>query len=126
MLPRPPRSTRTDTLFPYSTLVRSLDDLLEDALGDLVLLVAELGGQGLRPAEGVADGAAGGIGDGFAGDLHGERLGLQAGAHAGLARRGRLEARKIVAHPLAVGLAPAAIEIVDDALEGLLHLIGLA
>src|SRR3546814_8176040 len=24
MLPRPPRSTRTDTLFPYSTLFRSL------------------------------------------------------------------------------------------------------
>src|SRR3546814_4927999 len=25
MLPRPPRSTRTDTLFPYTTLFRSLD-----------------------------------------------------------------------------------------------------
>src|SRR3546814_19604224 len=27
MLRRPPRSTRTDTLFPYTTLFRSLDDL---------------------------------------------------------------------------------------------------
>src|SRR3546814_3374115 len=26
MLPRPPRSTRTDTLFPYTTLFRSVDD----------------------------------------------------------------------------------------------------
>src|SRR3546814_13736117 len=26
MLRRPPRSTRTDTLFPYTTLVRSMDD----------------------------------------------------------------------------------------------------
>src|SRR3546814_12030205 len=25
MIPRPPRSTRTDTLFPYTTLVRSLE-----------------------------------------------------------------------------------------------------
>src|SRR3546814_16188345 len=29
MLRRPPRSTRTDTLFPYSTLFRSLDPALE-------------------------------------------------------------------------------------------------
>src|SRR3546814_1122442 len=27
MVPRPPVSTRTDTLFPYTTLFRSLDDL---------------------------------------------------------------------------------------------------
>src|SRR3546814_2423795 len=32
MLRRPPRSTRTDTLFPYTTLVRSYDDAL-DAFG---------------------------------------------------------------------------------------------
>src|SRR3546814_11008991 len=30
MLRRPPRSTRTDTLFPYTTLVRSAADVLED------------------------------------------------------------------------------------------------
>src|SRR3546814_11706118 len=28
MIRRPPRSTRTDTLFPYTTLFRSLDDLV--------------------------------------------------------------------------------------------------
>src|SRR3546814_4624433 len=45
MIPRPPRSTRTDTLFPYTTLVRSqsleqlrrsVEDFAEaaDAIGD--------------------------------------------------------------------------------------------
>src|SRR3546814_8072369 len=31
MIRRPPRSTRTDTLFPYTTLFRSLDPIGEDA-----------------------------------------------------------------------------------------------
>src|SRR3546814_20581014 len=30
MIPRPPRSTRTDTLFPYTTLFRSIDALPVD------------------------------------------------------------------------------------------------
>src|SRR3546814_14996490 len=30
MIRRPPRSTRTDTLFPYTTLFRSLEDRLQD------------------------------------------------------------------------------------------------
>src|SRR3546814_12371580 len=34
MLPRPPRSTRTDTLFPYTTLFRSLLLLQRLAIGD--------------------------------------------------------------------------------------------
>src|SRR3546814_8861225 len=34
MIRRPPRSTRTDTLFPYTTLFRSIDD--EDAVEPLV------------------------------------------------------------------------------------------
>src|SRR3546814_13694843 len=37
MTRRPPRSTRTDTLFPYTTLFRSLDhrrDIRADLLGD--------------------------------------------------------------------------------------------
>src|SRR3546814_5906117 len=29
MIPRPPRSTRTDTRFPYTTLFRSIDDRRE-------------------------------------------------------------------------------------------------
>src|SRR3546814_6019761 len=32
MIRRPPRSTRTDTLFPYPTLFRSADDLGAEAL----------------------------------------------------------------------------------------------
>src|SRR3546814_1014014 len=49
MIRRPPRSTRTDTLFPYTTLFRSqhkyrvrLDDLLQD--GDISANVAVLPG----------------------------------------------------------------------------------
>src|SRR3546814_3500236 len=33
MIPRPPRSTRTDTLFPYTTLFRS-DAVFPDRTGD--------------------------------------------------------------------------------------------
>src|SRR3546814_12244168 len=33
MIRRPPRSTRTDTLFPYTTLFRSLAHIAVDALG---------------------------------------------------------------------------------------------
>src|SRR3546814_8055867 len=33
MIRRPPRSTRTDTLFPYTTLFRSLDAVHDDASG---------------------------------------------------------------------------------------------
>src|SRR3546814_6114523 len=43
MIRRPPRSTRTDTLFPYTTLFRSLLERLvelEDALGEFGRLVA--------------------------------------------------------------------------------------
>src|SRR3546814_19214471 len=32
MIRRPPRSTRTDTLFPYTTLFRSLDYGVEDSV----------------------------------------------------------------------------------------------
>src|SRR3546814_6576725 len=43
MIPRPPRSTRTDTLFPYTTLFRSLrgdgGDLAGTRGGDAVLEV---------------------------------------------------------------------------------------
>src|SRR3546814_7407895 len=31
MIRRPPRSTRTDTLFPYTTLFRSMTDFLDNA-----------------------------------------------------------------------------------------------
>src|SRR3546814_12453441 len=35
MIRRPPRSTRTDTLFPYTTLFRSRDDLTRQ-IGEIV------------------------------------------------------------------------------------------
>src|SRR3546814_11386542 len=41
MIRRPPRSTRTDTLFPYTTLFRS-DNLLHIHSGLIILLVARL------------------------------------------------------------------------------------
>src|SRR3546814_15551721 len=52
MIRRPPNSTRTDTLFPYTTLFRSLHRLLGVALTDDQQLQAELktslGGLGMR------------------------------------------------------------------------------
>src|SRR3546814_17571856 len=44
MIPRPPRSTRTDTLFPYTTLFRSHDHLPGEGLFDGPLL-GDSGGQ---------------------------------------------------------------------------------
>src|SRR3546814_11920238 len=66
MIPRPPRSTRTDTLFPYTTLFRSVlallffrqaEQLQEDLdridVGDVVLeLAASLGRNGVDQALG--------------------------------------------------------------------------
>src|SRR3546814_10481026 len=40
MIRRPPRSTRTDTLFPYTTLFRSLGDIDQGAAGDRDVIVA--------------------------------------------------------------------------------------
>src|SRR3546814_13245611 len=42
MIRRPPRSTRTDTLFPYTTLFRSVDDV------PFLLDLARLGGIGFH------------------------------------------------------------------------------
>src|SRR3546814_4297015 len=38
MIPRPPRSTRTDTLFPYTTLFRSGDSLTREQLDEIGLV----------------------------------------------------------------------------------------
>src|SRR3546814_3989864 len=35
MIRRPPRSTRTDTLFPYTTLFRSIENMIEISVGPL-------------------------------------------------------------------------------------------
>src|SRR3546814_4256689 len=42
MIRRPPRSTRTDTLFPYTTLFRSPMSLLDDRNGRLFILQSGL------------------------------------------------------------------------------------
>src|SRR3546814_18353256 len=44
MIRRPPRSTRTDTLFPYTTLFRSQDDLP----GTLIVSEEEIEGSGME------------------------------------------------------------------------------
>src|SRR3546814_6887559 len=54
MIRRPPRATRTDTLFPYTTLFRSIDDLLHDlGVGRLHVLLDVPGEPG---AVGVLEG----------------------------------------------------------------------
>src|SRR3546814_13168609 len=41
MIRRPPRSTRTDTLFPYTTLFRSSNQCLDEAPESLTLIQQE-------------------------------------------------------------------------------------
>src|SRR3546814_20330318 len=51
MIRRPPRSTRTDTLFPYTTLFRSLSlsvDAYQIDLDDRITLTGLLSGTGIR------------------------------------------------------------------------------
>src|SRR3546814_7504425 len=52
MIRRPPRSTRTDTLFPYTTLFRALGGGRYQHLGDDVLEGFRIGLDGTR--EGIA------------------------------------------------------------------------
>src|SRR3546814_1095088 len=40
MIRRPPRSTRTDTLFPYTTLFRSTEELLEGGMAAAAMHLA--------------------------------------------------------------------------------------
>src|SRR3546814_12440730 len=42
MIRRPPRSTRTDTLFPYTTLFRSAGDFRKDHLGKHAVAIHRL------------------------------------------------------------------------------------
>src|SRR3546814_6955504 len=42
---RPPRSTRTDTLFPYTTLFRSVAELRREHALDRFLVLADAGGR---------------------------------------------------------------------------------
>src|SRR3546814_15131389 len=55
MIRRPPRSTRTDTLFPYTTLFRSVDVI--DAKGNQVLQILLADGGARRRLPGYGQGA---------------------------------------------------------------------
>ncbi len=64
--------------------------------------------------------------DVLAGDLHAERLGLEAGAVADLARVRRPGSATAPRASRRFGREHAAVEVADDAFERLLHLVGLA
>src|SRR3546814_17643034 len=51
MIRRPPRSTRTDTLFPYTTLFRSIDQRAAMEAGDGAWAVTDLAIKYRRPAK---------------------------------------------------------------------------
>src|SRR3546814_17111623 len=51
MIRRPPRSTRTDTLFPYTTLFRSLAVVLDHHVGAVEQAQQRLAAVGLLPVE---------------------------------------------------------------------------
>src|SRR3546814_15979749 len=57
MLRRPPRSTRTDTLFPYTTLFRSLAAAFEsDALQEIASHRTRIDRDGIAPPFGIGTG----------------------------------------------------------------------
>src|SRR3546814_987167 len=94
MIRRPPRSTRTDTLFPYTTLFRSrleegaLDEASK-ALADAVLVAGDNGGMRDRQAERVTE--QGGDGEPVGQPADQRRLGArsqQIDPEAGLAQPG--------------------------------------
>src|SRR3546814_9978113 len=55
MIRRPPRSTRTDTLFPYTTLFRSIVAALTEGIGSEKIEVADPARSG-NPDRSVAEG----------------------------------------------------------------------
>src|SRR3546814_17166006 len=73
MIRRPSRSTRTDTLFPYTTLFRSAVDESQRRGG---------GRAGVEPAERAEEGLRTGVGDEYARPAHREqRLDRGVGVH---------------------------------------------
>src|SRR3546814_1150194 len=55
MIRRPPRSTRTDTLFPYTTLFRSPDGVLESNLNTELVQPEPLEDEDLEFLEGIVN-----------------------------------------------------------------------
>ena len=103
---------------------QAVADLLEDARRDLRLLRRECRRQVREPGVGRADRQRRDLADVLAADLDAERLRLQAIAAAGGAGVRALVARQLIADPVAVGLAPAPLDVGDHALERLGGLVG--
>src|SRR3546814_3371215 len=87
MTPRPPGSTRTDTLFPSTTLFRS--ESTPGTSGSPVM--APLGGAGMKVPSGAACTAVTGAGAGTTGDDDGAADGVAAAGTAGRGGAGRSE-----------------------------------
>ncbi len=102
----------------------ALADLFQDAAGDLVLLRVERVGHGLEPFAGLLDRQLRDLADMPGPDLDAECLGLEAKAVARLAGHVVEVLRQLLARPLALGLAVAAVDVGDDALERLLGVVG--
>src|SRR3546814_5023754 len=61
MVRRPPRSTRTDTLFPYTTLFRSAGQLAATSTGALDLGITDVSGDLVAHSNGGAIGQGGAL-----------------------------------------------------------------
>ena len=101
-------------------------DFFQDRLGNLLLLIGQCLVDAAEPDQSVADAHARWRGDVDARDFDGQSLRLQTRAVAGFARLRRLVFRQFFAHPRAIGLQQAAVEVANDALKCLAHGIFLA
>src|SRR3546814_3289623 len=137
MIRRPPRSTRTDTLFPYTTLFRSLLSALGESGGELHLVLAvvrpdcqaEHRFRRLRPEEaGVGLNAR--LGQEIAGphDVHAAERNQLAGLRARrllvLAAHQPIEAGDLLAAQAVAILHTAAPDARDRHLAGVLSVVG--
>ena len=104
--------------------LQALGDLAEDSPRDLQPLRGQRGADAREPVMRGADGKIRGLGDVLPADPDRQRLRLEARAVADGAGFLGLVAGELLAHPGAVGLGEAALEIADHALEGLAHRVG--
>ena len=100
-----------------------LADFLQDADGDLVLLLVQRIRHGGEPLAGAFHRQLRDLADVPGPDLDAQRLGLEAVAVAGFARHVGEILAEFLARPFAFGLAEAALDIGDHALERLLRVI---
>ena len=102
---------------------QTVADFLQDAPGDLHLLFGQVLFQRREPQIGLGDRQGGDVGDVLAADLDRKGLGLQPLAVAGVTGRLGLIAGQFLAHPGAVSLAPAALQVWQHAFERLGDLV---